>query len=474
MLGADDPVARVLIALTALGLGVLGVLAFFWLLRASGNRKTLCIGLLLLNLLVETALVEAPAVDLGLQIYSNDVIALLMIGTLLSAFVFKQLALRGLPTVLWLAFGLVIVISFVDGTQLHGKTAGVDVRPNFYFWIAALYCCLIEFDEDEIRQMGRWCLWATYGLIGVAVYRWVGYLVGFVPLGDIVEVGAGNEFRALPSGAAFCVAAVGLVQFMAWVRGSGSRFSGVHALVFAVVVLVLQHRSVWVAGAAGYVAILLQQRAHMPRRMPWLISLCLLAGGGITIAMQAGLLDRLGASLWESTISIADPKSTTTDRVFGWEALMSEWIESSLGTVFFGYPYGTSYRRVVDRVVVEYSPHNFYVQLLLRTGVVGTALFVCATVIGMWHSLFARAETEFDHLLLRSLGVVLLASMVYYVPYQGFYVHGAVTGLALAQLVRHRMLLRLSRMRDRSDQPVALTNRPPVWGASRVTPPQRR
>ena len=473
MLGTDDPVARALIALTALGLGVLIVLGLFPLLRASIHRKTLCIGLLLLNLLVETALVAPPSIDAGLQIYSTDVIALLMLGTLLSAFVFKQLALRGLPTVLWLAFGLVMLISFVDGMQLYGKTAGVDVRPNVYFWIAGLYCCLIQFDEHDIRQMGRWCLWAAYGLIGVAAFRWMGYLVGFVPLSAIVEVGAGSEFRALSSSEAFCVAAVGLVQFMAWLRSSGSRFSGVHALAFAIVVVVLQHRSVWAAAAVGYAAVLLQQRGHMVQRLPWLIGICLVAGAGLTAALQMGLFDRLAATLWESTISVADPRSTTTDRMFGWEALMSDWIESSPGTVFFGYPYGTSYRRVIDRVVVEYSPHNFYVQLLLRSGVVGTSLFILATLMAMCHALFARVESESEHLLLRGLGVVLLASMVYYVPYQGFYVHGAITGLALAQLIRYRVI-RLARRRERSLKLAQPLNRPNTWGTSRVVPSQRR
>jgi hypothetical protein len=473
MLGTDDLVERALLGLTALGLGVFAVLGFFWLLRIASQRKTLCIGLLLLNLLVETALVAPPSINVGLQIYSNDVIALLTMGTLLSAFLFKRLALRGLPTVLWLAFGLVMVISFVEGSQLYGKTAGVDVRQNIYFWVAAFYCCLIQFDEQDIRQMGRWCLWAAYGLIGIAAFRWAGYLVGFVPLGTIVEVGARNEFRALPSSAAFCVAAVGLLQFMAWMRGSGSRFSGTHALVFAIVVLVLQHRSVWAAAAVGYAAILLQERDHMARRLPWLIGLCLAAGVSITAALEMGVLDRLAATLWESTISVGDSRSTATDRVFGWEALIDDWIASSPSTVLFGYPYGTSYRRVVDRVVVEYSPHNFYVQLLLRTGVVGTVLFLVATLMAMCHGLFARVESESEHLLQRGLGVVLLASMVYYVPYQGFYVHGAVTGLALGQLIRYR-LIRLARTQARSRNLAQPLRQPNAWGASHVAPPPRR
>jgi O-antigen ligase len=449
MLGADDLVARSLVAVAALVATVLVALASIWLLRASANRRTLCVGLLLVGLLVENALIEPPWIHVGIQIYLMDVIALLMLATVCTAFVFRQLSIRGLPTVLWLAFGLLMMVSFVEGIQPYGKTAGVDVRPNLYFWIAGLYCCLVEFTERDVRQMARWCVWSAYALVGIAAYRWIGWLAGFVPLSAITEVGAGNEFRALPSGATFCVAAVGLVQFMAWMRGSGSRFSGLHALVFAVVVVVLQHRSVWLAAGVGHLFVLVQQSGHMPRRLLWLIGLFFAVGIGVVVATQIGALDRLASSLWESTISVADPRSTASDRMFGWEALMSDWIESPWGTILFGYPYGTSYRRVVARVVVEYSPHNFYVQLLLRVGLVGTLLFIAATLLTMVHALSATVESEFEHLLLRGTGLLLLVSLVYYVPYQALYIHGAVTGLAMAHWVRYGDIRR-SRMRERA------------------------
>ena len=435
----DDAVTRALIVMCALGLVVLLLFALSRLARKATNRRTLCIGLLLAAFVLEMLLVESPSLELGEQIYVNDVIVLVMAGMLLTAFTFRHMAIRGAGTVIWLGLGLLMLLSFADGVRLYGKTAGVDVRPNIYFWLAGLYCCVVTFDEDDFRRMARWCIWTTYALIAIAAYRWIGYLAGFVGLNEIAEVGAGNEFRALPSGAAFFIGAVGLVTFMAWMRGSGTPATGWHALVCAVMVVVLQHRSVWLASGIGYVFVLLQQSRHVPRRLLWLIGFFGVASASIGIAIHLGVLDRLLASLWESTISVTDPQSTATDRVFGWEALMSDWLDSSWGTVLFGYPYGTSYRRVVDRVVVEYSPHNFYLQLLLRVGVVGTSAFVLATLAGMLHALGARAGSDAEYLLLRGLGVVLLASMVYYVPYQGFYLHGAVTGLALAQLVRHRL-----------------------------------
>ena len=449
MMGADDLVSRSLLAIAVLGLTVLGVLGLLWLLRTRVNRRTLCVALLLIGFLLDVLLVEPPSIQLGLQIYSIDVVALLMAVTVLASFLFRQLPIRGLPTLLWLTLGLVMLMSFAVGTEMYGKTAGVDARPNIYFWIAGLYCCVIAFDEQDIKQMARWCVWTAYALMGIAIYRWLGFLTGIIPLKDIVEVGAGNEFRALHANQAFCIAAVGLVQLMAWIRGTGTRWSGLHALVLAVLVVVLQHRSVWVSYAAGFALVLVLEQRNIPKRLPWLIGLTLVAGISVGIATEMRLLDRLFASLWESVISVADPRSTATDRVFGWEALMSDWIDSSPGTILFGYPYGASYSRVVDRVVEEYSPHNFYVQLLLRVGLVGTFLFIAATLMAMLHSLRAKTESEFEHLSMRGMGLTLFASMVYYVPYQGFYMHGAITGLALAQIVRYRLLGR-AQLRDRT------------------------
>jgi hypothetical protein len=86
---------------------------------------------------------------------------------------------------------------------------------------------------------------------------------------------------------------------------------------------------------------------------------------------------------------------------------------------------------------------------LLRVGLVGTLLFTVATLMAMVRALSADTESEFEHLLLRGTGLLLLVSLVYYVPYQALYIHGAVTGLAMAQWVRYSDIRR-ARMREQA------------------------
>src|SRR5688572_18520129 len=95
MLGVDDLVVRSLVAVAALVVTVFVALASIWLLRTSANRRTLCVGLLLVGLLVENALIEPPWIHVGIQIYLMDVVALLMLATVCTAFVFRQLSIRG-------------------------------------------------------------------------------------------------------------------------------------------------------------------------------------------------------------------------------------------------------------------------------------------------------------------------------------------------------------------------------------------
>ncbi len=119
---------------------------------------------------------------------------------------------------------------------------------------------------------------------------------------------------------------------------------------------------------------------------------------------------------------------------------MDDWMNSSLRTLLFGFPYGYGYRRVIRNIVIEFAPHNFYIDMLLRVGIVGLILMVWATLMATVHSLRAKTESEYEYLLLRGLGVTLIASILYYVPYPAFYLHGVVTGLALAQIIRYRAL----------------------------------
>lgn len=415
--------------------------AMIWFFIASTDRRTLCMGYVFLAFLFEIFVHKQPYFQLGLQIYPNDLLSVLLVVCVVLGTFTRPLPVKDGAFLVWLALGAAIMVSFGLGLGRYGTAAGTEVRDYFYYWAVGLFCVTADYTEADLKRIARWGLWTAYGLIGIALYRWVGVAVGLVPASILREVGVTSDFRALPSHATMYLAVSALVMTMVWLRDTGSRWAGLHAFVFTAFVIILQHRSVWIAHLIALLYVLVQERDSVPRRFPWILGFSMVAGIMVGLAALFGYLDPLFEALWASTMSVLDSQSSVTDRVFGWETLVADWANSSLGTLLMGFPYGHGWRRVIDGRVIEFSPHNFYVDMLLRVGLVGLGILLLANLMALVHSLRARTESEAEYLLLRGMGIAIFASLVYYVPYSATYLQGAVTGLALAQIIRLRRRL---------------------------------
>lgn len=414
--------------------------AFVWMFIRSTANRVAPIGLLLVGFCLEVYFFKQPYVQVGLQIYPNDVISLFMLMATLLGFAYRPVPINDSPFLLWLAFGVAIITSFVIGLSEYGRYAGTEVRPFFYMWVAGLYCCVTGFSDDELKRAARWCVWACYALMGIALYYWIAVETGFVNRQAVFEEPNTAVFRPVGAAASFFVAIVGLTQTMAWLRGTGTRFSGLHAALFIAFTVVMQHRSVWIAAAIGLLCVFVLERRHLPRRFALLLGFTLTVTLLTAVAFASGLLDGLARRLTESTLSMTDSEGTFAARVDGWVRLLENWMSGSTFELLFGFPFGQGYTRMYNGVIIEFAPHNYYLDLVLRVGIVGTVLFLLPTLMAMVHSLTAKVTSEFDYLLTRGLGVGLLAALVYFIAYPSHYVIGAATGVALAHLIRQRQL----------------------------------
>lgn len=438
----------------AAALIALSTAAMVWFFIKSTATRVVPVGLLLIGFCLEVYFVKQPSFQLGLQIYPNDVISLFVLLAIIVGFAYRPLPVNDSPFLLWLAFGVTMIMSFVLGLADFGRYAGTEVRPFFYMWVAGLYCCVAGFDETDLRRIGRWCVWASYALMAIALYYWIAVEVGFVNRQIVFEEPDAGVFRPVGSHGTFFIAAVALVQTMAWLRGTGTRWSGWHAAFFIAFTVIMQHRSVWIAAAVGLLAVFVLERRHLPRRFPLLLGLVLTVTFVTAAATAFGFLDELGRRLLESTVTMADDEGTFAARVDGWVRLWESWTAAAPHTLIFGFPFGHGYTRLYNGVVIEFAPHNFYLDLLLRVGIVGTILFLLPTLMAIGHSLRVKPTSEFDYLLARGLGVALLASLVYFVAYPSYYIIGGATGVALAHLIHHR------RTRHSRQQPLAPVHSP--------------
>ena len=450
-----DPTAQDLLTVAAGAVPVALVTALaFWLFIKGTAAKLAPVALLLIGFVVEVFFVNRqPYVQIGLQIYPNDLVSMAVFLATLIGFAYRPLPIHASPFLLWLGFGLTIIASFVIGLNKYGRYAGTEVRPFFYVWVAGLYCSANEFDEAELRRIARWCLWTAYAVMAIALYYFIGVTAGLVNRQEVFLEAETATLRPVAAHAVLFTACVGLVQMTMWLRGTGTRLAGLHAAAFMAFTVVLQHRSVWVSAAVGVLAVAVLERRYLPRRFGLLLGFALaivlvVAGVGAT-----GALDDLARRLTESTLSMMDSGGTFAARIDGWVRLLEQWLAAPPQTLLFGFPFGSGYTRMYNGVIIEFAPHNYFIDLLLRVGIVGTLLFLVPTVMAMVHGLTVKATSEFDYLLSRGLGVSLLVALFFCIAYPSNYSVSAATGLALAHLMRTQRLRRLQAL-PRSGAPL--------------------
>lgn len=436
-----DPTARD-IALTVVGSAGLVVAAALavWVLGRLSAVKLAPVALMLIGFCIEIFHFDKqPYVQIGLQIYPNDLFSLAVLLSALVGFAVRPLPIYHPPFLLWLGLGITIIASFVLGVNEFGKYAGTEVRPFFYVWVAGLYCAAANFTAEDFRRMARWCLWTAYVVMGIALYYYIAVEVGFVNRLQFFGETDAAVFRPVAAHAAMFVGAVGVVQTMAWLRGSGTRWSGSHAAVCVAFVLVIQHRSAWIAIAIALFGVMVLERQRLPHRFGLLLGFALMATLGVAIAAAFGLLDDLGRRLVQSIDTIDDTQGTFAARFDGWLRLMDDWLAAPASVWLFGFPFGKGYTRLHFGAWIDFSPHNFYIDLLLRVGIVGMFLWVLPTAMVIVHGLRARCASEAEYLWTRGVAVLLLAVMVYCVVYPSNYLISAATGIAMSEMIRRRM-----------------------------------
>jgi hypothetical protein len=119
-----------------------------------------------------------------------------------------------------------------------------------------------------------------------------------------------------------------------------------------------------------------------------------------------------------------------TWRVEGWEALVEAWSHSSTDWAV-GQPVGSGFARQVEGLETNVHPHNFYIEILVRTGVVGLVALVALTV-GLLRALWRTPTRDVGLLGPGVLPALLAMQIVWFLTWPPGSEQGIVTGLAAA------------------------------------------
>ena len=280
-------------------------------------------------------------------------------------------------------FIVLLSVSLVSGMINVGLAAALnEFRPWFYILSVTIWTLTVLSRCDAAESwFKRWivitaCGITVVGILNVSINGFGGASTSVVSAaGTVLEAG-----RPITSGQAMLVGLAAVICLWMWSETQRNLYYSL-ALVFIMVVLFAQHRSVWFALAVALIASIFFLRS------------CQLPAFAFTSAAVV-LLALASFSLFGDTkfavtlLQSADDSRTYEGRVFDWVILIRDSVESGIHTVLMGFPLGTGWWRFrEDGLRIGYIPHNWYVATYLRTGIVGiTFMFgflLLITVRGM-------------------------------------------------------------------------------------------
>jgi hypothetical protein len=377
--------------------------------------------------LLDVLQIGAEGVDVGINVGANDVACGIMLGT---AMLVQMRYRKSFPRGAFPCFALVllVVLNFGRGIGVYGlKAAGNTSRASFWFILPAMAVMLLQpVFRLKADQLARWLAWVAFGLSMIALLRWGGVL----PMTEEMDAGFRLVTRTLGADHAMIVG-LGLVSAIyLGVVEQGNRWWRRSIWLFGLVTLFLQHRSVWVATATGVAWLMFRTtRLSFGRLVVRAAVIGALLGTAMVIPTQ---MSKLVGRVVESNVQeAAGEESTWTWRVAGYEEAVTRLFASNPVDILIGPPAG--WASDVIGSFASMTIHSRYIQILAYFGITG---FI---VLLIWFGTLAKSvrcssrplqqkpsPRQLHAILLESL---LLAELVFMVPYAGGISDGAILGL---------------------------------------------
>ncbi len=142
-------------------------------------------------------------------------------------------------------------------------------------------------------------------------------------------------------------------------------------------ILVSQQRSVWVATLFTLIALILFRKSF---RTGLAILITLVFFVFFVPLIQSPIID---ASIVPQIQDSATNLSTYLARNGSWNQYLESFLKWPLLDQLIGKPFGSGWGRYdgLNNIWVEFNPHNWYIMILMRIGLIGLGIFICYYVV---------------------------------------------------------------------------------------------
>ncbi len=319
----------------------------------------------------------------GFQIYFLDLLNITLVVVMATRFN-EMLKNIGMGAWAWLFLGFVMFAAYIRGAMHFGiPEATNEFRAYFYPFAAIGWALSLHWTPAlSMKLVRRLALLLGWALSLVAFFHIARYGLGTTS--EFVSVNAETEqtSRALVAGQALMLLMCLIACLHFW-KADGRRTYLWSALVFALVIVLAQERTVWVAAVGAAIAVGLAGSAEVRKRTIAVVSVTAVIG---TIAIASGAL----APLVDTLLGAARNLNTYDARTEGWINLIKGSVDQGIASVLFGEPFGGGFGRRQSGTWVTFAPHNWYVSLYLRVGIVGISLFAACILVSAARQLRRR------------------------------------------------------------------------------------
>jgi hypothetical protein len=389
------------------------------------RRADITAGLLIGSTLIDAFFARAvPSLTLpgDMRLGFTDVIATLV---LCAAFA-RLLRMRRLHTYQrWLILFMVILfLSLVRGVIAFGIQTSVNDFRLIEFWVAAaLYFATVRPSPMVYNRIAKIWVWMTVPLMVIVVARWLPVFTG-IDLGVPRErFGADAAIRVLDGPYTFFLAQGFILTLPFWRQDQRSQPIRILGILLLLIVVLLDRRTAWVALLAGIITLMFHDR-RLGRRTIWAVGIIL----GVVTAAYSTV--QIAATSGEPIAQAASNTGSVTWRVEGWAVLLSQWARSPLNW-FTGEPFGTSLLRRIEGSEVVGSPHNFYIEILLRAGALGL-LALLALTVGLLVATWRRSIEDAGVFGSGVLAALLMMQLIWFITWTPGIEQGILTGIAVS------------------------------------------
>lgn len=416
---------------------------FFFLVWATYVSSIVGLGLVLgISLLAWTFRVQLPSWTVGpVFICSTDALTMVLSASVgLRWMIHRPRAVFRSPGWrLFFVFVVWMVLNIVLGLSAYAESAVGEARPFIYIVVVAIYVATYPLTRSQFLRIAR--LWTLVGtvIVGTALLRWENVLPMPIRAVMLPAISGSDwlQYRSIDAAETLFVLLMFLGLAILWVnRVPQTPTQGVWvkggAIFLFFVILMMRHRSVWLAVLTGGAVMLFYFRSRMSAFVCTVLSVSLALGTTLSV-WQPAIWHAACTGLCKSASIVWDFQGTTGSwRLEGWIYMLRSM---SLHDYLYGSGFGAYFSRETSLGSVAWyiSPHSFYVRTLSRLGVVGLFVYV-AFVISLVRKLVGISGSTTDKLhrnMATVLFVGIMACHAFFVAYSPPVYFGILLGMAM-------------------------------------------